>query len=118
MIDDEHISSILFQLFHLIDNLDAGGKPLTFIHGSKNKLMALKCWLIVLEVYGSHTADENFELSANFRDNAIQKLRNATNDLDYICQDSEFLTSPSVVQICRDIGQLSFCLKKTLSYLE
>ena len=71
MIDDEHISSILFRLFNLLDGLDAGGKPLTFIYGSKNKLLSLKCWLIVLEVYGSHMPDENFDITSNFRDNAI-----------------------------------------------
>jgi hypothetical protein len=115
MIDDEHISSILFRLFNIIDNIDAGGKPLSYIYGSKRPLLSTKCWLIVLEVYGSHCVTEE---TTSYRTNSINLLTNAVDELEYICQDSEFLTSPAVVQICRDISNLQHCLKMTLEYLE
>jgi hypothetical protein len=79
MIDDEHISGILFRLYHILDGIDAGGKPLTYIYGSKKPLLSTKCWLIVLEVYGSHCVEESeSEMTTgqqpNYRANSINLL--------------------------------------------
>jgi len=38
----------------VIDGIDAGGKPLSFIYSGKNPKLSLKIWLITLDVWGTY----------------------------------------------------------------
>jgi hypothetical protein len=110
MIDDEHISGMLFRVYNIIDGLDAGGKPLSYVANSKKQTLCLKCWLIVLEVYGSYNFDTYDDQTITYRANSLVKLKHAVEDLEALKQDSGFLTSPAVVQICGDISKVQHCL--------
>jgi hypothetical protein len=102
-VDDEHLSTIICQVFNIIDSLDAGGKPLSAIYQNKRNLLSTKCWLIILEVYGSYLAGPLDDTETDHREVAINSLKTATDELSKLASDSEFLTNPVIVQICKDI---------------
>ena len=53
-IDDEKVSNMLYGLWNILDDIDAGGKPLSYMVDTDkgDAVAAIGAWIAVLEVYG------------------------------------------------------------------
>jgi hypothetical protein len=86
------------------------------VDDEQRQLTATKCWLIVLEVYGSFLPINADEIQ-DYHAITITALTKAVDELTQLASDSEFLTNPVIVQICKDITNIEACLNKVLQYL-
>ena len=96
--------SILFKLCNILDELDAGGKLLSYLYNHKKGqgLQALSSWLMVFDTYGSMISVSPLE--SDFRKAATLKLEKLVGEIEALLKESEILAQPMIIQICKDIS--------------
>ena len=122
-VEDESLLATIYRLYGVLDELDAGGKPLTGIYSgkdspknlSKSKL-ALQMWLIVLDVWGSY--DGNSTDIQNSRAKSLSKVQNTIEELQAIYRENEHVTNPLLVQLFLQVQTIIQNLTKILHFLE
>lgn len=114
--EDESVNQLLFKIFNVLDNLDAGGKPLSTVPMNKNKELSLKLWLMVLDIWGSFLPIEPSEINLT-RSRALEKLVESIKELKQSFEDNEYSSNTVIVDICREVKNLEKCLSKIVVYL-
>jgi len=89
--EDELIGNLLLKISALLDSLDAGGKPLIAVAKAKDKLGALKNWLVSLDIWGSYTPlapsiDTSLEVS---RARSLDKLEKTRQEINSVLLEIE-----------------------------
>jgi len=117
VMEDDHLSNTLSRVFALLEDLDAGGSSLTNIYGMKNPTLALKMWIIVLDIWGSFYPLDPSDLHSA-RSHANTKVSTAISELNQLYHENEFMTNPLLIQICKDVLVISQSLGRLLEHLE
>lgn len=115
--DEECINGLMHRIFTVIDGIDAGGKPLSAVGMENNPELALKLWLMVLDVWGSFYPIEPTEINLT-RAKALEKLQEAISELRYCLEEYEYSNNVVVVSICAHAKTLEKCLAKVNVYLK
>ena len=117
VMEDDHLSSTLSRVFAVLEDLDAGGSSLTNIYGMKTPELALKMWIIVLDIWGSFYPLDTVDLHGA-RSHAITKVTAAVTELNQVYHENEFMTNPLLIQICKDVLVISQSLSRLAEHLE
>lgn len=116
-VEDENINSILHRLFAIIDGIDAGGKPLSAVGMETDPLLAVKLWLMVIDVWGSFYPLEPSEINLT-RAKALEKLQDSIIELKHLLEEHEYSTNSTVLEICEHARTIEKCLSKVNIYLK
>jgi hypothetical protein len=121
--DDESLLATIYRLYGVLDELDAGGKPLTSVYAGKDTKKALsraklvlQMWLIVLDVWGSF--DGNSTDLQTSRSKSLHKVRTTVEDLQSIYRENEHVTNPLLIQLFLQVQTIIQSLTKVNHYLE
>lgn len=114
-LDEELVSNLLYNLFNVLDNLDAAGKVLSTVYSEKYCELSLKVWVISLDVWGSYYP---LALKESPKEKAREKLGDAVDHLRSICENESYSTNPLVIEIIRLAKQLQYSLSILLEELK
>jgi len=113
---EEGISVILYQIFNLLESLDAGGQPLSCVGTGKSASMQLEVWLMVFECWGSFYPLDTNELEPKY--STPSKLKEFLNQIQRIYLEHQHATNPSLVKVLTSLKTLEKVLKKLLKNFE
>ena len=121
--EDEALLATIYRLYGVLDDLDAGGKPLTSVYAGKTSKKALnraklslQMWLIVLDVWGSFDGN-NSDLQTS-RSKSVQKVTATVEELQSIYRENEHVTNPLLVQLFLQVQTIVQSLIKIAHFLE
>mmetsp|Transcript_11462 Transcript_11462/g.22508 ORF Transcript_11462/g.22508 Transcript_11462/m.22508 type:complete len:695 (+) Transcript_11462:675-2759(+) len=115
--DDEVFNALIYYMCNALEGIDAGGKSLLSVYHTKNQRVYLTAWLIVLEVWGSCSALLPQDISKNWA-STVERMRVMIEELQRLYSDHEFLTTPAVEKVCRNLKVILIGFNKILIYLE
>lgn len=115
--DDEVITSLLHKVFGILDGVDSGGKTLTSMYMEKEKLLSIKLWIMVLDIWGTFYPIDPGEINST-RLKSLDKLQETIMDLKQMFSDNEYATNATVIDICKEIKNLEKSFSKILMYLK
>lgn len=116
-VDDEVLNALIYYTTNALDGIDAGGKSLLSLHPYKPQRSHLTAWLIVLEVWGTYSTGLPQD-AANAWLATVEKLRTTIDELQRLHSDHEFLTTPPVEVVCRNMRGVLTGLNRLLTHLE
>lgn len=115
--EDVTLYNIGIRVHNMLENLDAGGKPLLYVIKDKNSLKSMKIWVMCLEVWGSVLPINSSELEDS-RLRSAEKLKSMLEELSQLHREYEYLQNPRIQTVCKSIKESSGLLTKVLTALE
>jgi hypothetical protein len=113
-VSNEHLAGVIDKMLTTLVQFEAGGTNLLEVVKSTEPNLALIIWLMVLDIWGSQSGDE--QLSSHMK--SVNSVRTCLQDIQVVHDEYEKSKNHVVQQVLKDVNTVFNVLIEVLAYME